>query len=661
MATTLATIARSTYKVGIEQVQMDLRASTPASGSARRGWGEWHLFDDGGEYVRSVWNVLDFAWPLLPGWQVMYRWAGFSGDVGQWELLTSLATEDWDMVQHVDPTLGSNANDGLTTGTPVQTIAQALTNAAPAMVTGASVKIALKRGETFAAGTGQVWAGSSVDFRIVFGDYGSGAKPAITCGSSSGTALFGLGARSHVVLWNLHAEATNDQTSGGNVLLAYTTGREHDVAIDSGLYNVTTDGLATYLYGTDGNVVPTDKASGACDFFFVYGSENQNPKQGTWQWWGMHYLRYIALIDSTINYVPAITGNGLQRNYQWTDLFAHHYTLNCEDANPWRLYGGNDANTAHQRMSFDHVVHIQKGLSYAPEIRFAAGGADSIIRDVRFHACTITHTTSGVGSIGISLNEDNMERVRTIQDFDIWNSLMDWPTWQHYADTTPDLASLSYIGNAPLAHDNSGFSTSALGFFDIRKIQDGALTLHSNLCWWPNKNQSQGFMSQWSNGTPEAFAAKFAECDYNVQISKNLSHTALPTPRMRWWPDDSNPAPRYDYTYLRSEVCTTQSRDCNSFEAGPAAFDGVHDGTGAPALFDPRPVAGTGAQVGRGKPQAYAIDADGNVRDPDAPTAGPYEWAGTALEIPELPSPAPGSPNTMRRRGGLRLSCTLGL
>lgn len=103
---------------------------------------------------------------------------------------------------------------------------------------------------------------------------------------------------------------------------------------------------------------------------------------------------------------------------------------------------------------------------------------------------------------------------------------------------------------------------------------------------------------------------------------------------------------------------STYGFDGNSSATLNTTFNLANDGT-VPADADFRLTANTGPLAGTGVPLplGVSIDADGFLRSPTAPTAGPYEFGAT--DTPDDPDlPAPSSPNTMRRHGlvlGLRL------
>lgn len=624
-------VSRSTYKAGIEHVHINLRPQLPDREDAWQAWGEWHLYRSGA-HETGIFNVLDFSWPLLPEHDLYYRYAFSDGTTGNWNHIESQATYDWDFEQYVDSTLGNNANDGLSGEAPVQTIAQAFTNMVPYIASGATIHILLKAGETFAAGTSPVWTGSNQDFRLFFDRYSTGNKPKISCSASSSTALFQIGGRSHVVVKDIDFFATNDQSSGGNHILSWDTNRQTDVSIDCGIYNVTCSGLASFLSSAS-NMTIDDKVNGAADYFFVYNSTNGTPARAWWQWWGGHNLTKISLVDFTLNYVTGNAVEGCHRVYNWSNLFAHNYRINKQEANPWRIYGGSGEQGFIENMSFSHVtISGSTNVGLLAEVRFQPLGTGTIIRNVRFNGCNFVHDARSDGGLSFATNEDNANwRFTDIDNISVWNSNFAFPRYTPPSWTGTTATNIEFKNNTNLVSSNNAYTNYAIELGDwATRIESGTLHIDSNVFWWLNKNQSRASFMSWSTLTPEAMSGVLGYSDHNVQLYKNTGIA------IRWWPDDSNPPPRFDYTYLRSEVCSIFGYDCNSVESSTGyPGDFVNDGSSGVAYFNGRMLVGNGLQTGVGRAVTYSIDADNYLRDPVAPDAGAFEFSSVAT--PERP------------------------
>lgn len=633
----LSGLYRSNYKVGIEHVHINLRRELPDREDAWKAWGEYHLYRSG-VYETGIYNILDFSWPLKPGHDLYYRYAFDDGTTGNWNHVESQATYNWTYEQFVDATSGSNSNNGESPALPVQTIAQAITNAGSSMTSGSTVRIALKAGEFFDVASSSVWTGSNTDFRIFFNRYGDGSNPTIGCNSVGTTTLFNLGGRSHCIVQDIHLQAATGQVSGGNVAMSWGPGRFLDTTIDSGLDGVTSSGLYMVVSTDITGATTNDRRNGAFDYFFLNRVNNGTPVSNFWQFWGGHFLRKIALIDTTLSMRTGDAAQGPQRNYYWSDMMAHNYTLRRNQANPWRIYCSGEVDNLGENFSFSNVtISGSDNASLLSDVRFQPISTGAVLRNVRFNACRFTQDVRSDGGIDITTNEDDATwRYTDIDNITVWNSQVAWPRYTPPSFTGDTIKNFDYRNNALLNISNAAYTENAMGDGSfMARIESGTASLDSNIVFWSNKNQSRIMFFGNNVGSPEAMSGRLGYSDYNVNISRHISSTGIPVPHMRWWPDDSNPPPRFDYTYLRSEVCSIFGYDCNSVESGPDNGDFVNNGTVNTGWFNARMVAGTGVQAGAGRPRVYSIDADNYVRDPASPDAGPYEF--NSIITPDLP------------------------
>ena len=187
MTTTTATVAQSSYAVGLRHVHIDVRSSSPTTGGVYKGIGEFRIYR-GGSLVKSANNVHEFAWLAAHGDEWYARYTDFTGDKGAWETGTISVTGAY-AIQYYVRNSGNNANPG-TSGSPFATVDHAVTQMRANLTSGQVGVIWLMEGETHTS-TGSLCAGSGTARCFHFRRWGNTTTRPIV----NGTTGFATGMR----------------------------------------------------------------------------------------------------------------------------------------------------------------------------------------------------------------------------------------------------------------------------------------------------------------------------------------------------------------------------------------------------------------------------------------------------------------------------------
>lgn len=174
MTTTTLTEFAPNYTKGHAHYHFNLRSSTPTTGSVADGTGLWWVMRSGAVVYES--EGLDFGWLTETDGDVVYgKFIDSAGNAGDFASYTiTLSASAYSYTQYVRAS-GNNGSAGTSTGAPVQTFAQAVTNIRANWVNNGEHIIYLMEGETFALGGSIGWnnSSSSKPGRITFKRWGA--------------------------------------------------------------------------------------------------------------------------------------------------------------------------------------------------------------------------------------------------------------------------------------------------------------------------------------------------------------------------------------------------------------------------------------------------------------------------------------------------------
>jgi hypothetical protein len=619
VSTTVVTTAASAYDVGLRHYHLDVRGSAATDGDVTDGWGEWWVVEDG-EIVagEEEFLVLDFAPIAFAGVdrRAYVRFVDRAGNAGEFVEVVLTAEGAATFVQYVD-TGGSNGNAGTSSGSPVQTIAQAFANVdAQALDDGEVAVIYLRRGQTHSYSATVHSPQNTRQVLYVLDAYDSGARPKID-GPGSNTAFLSMGAMESVHLRSVEWDGNGD---GEMVVSARTTGSRTG-GLNLMLHDSRAHNGRTGVRIQDSSVTAANRGDGRVDFFAIVDSTLETCSE--YQVYQEAGLRRV-LIDGYTSGADASNseaGQNIFRVQKWQNVFARDWTATPTNNASLRL-GTIPAESASSadffglasfvRVTVNGVDNFQNSIVWSHD-GTPLGGDRGYLRDARLVACRLNRATFKVdGDI-------------TVDRLQFWNcELAD--SFFEIGKNTSTLGMLNSVEILDCA------SSAGRNFVRIQnpsaQIADDAFTLLGNVYHSTDSDGSNRSLIYADIGGGNLLAADLVRvlgaCDYNHLGSTSGTHALLASFGDSPWARN-----------LSSWQGATSFDDNSTSAVSTATMGFVDIGTSGAGFVDADFHAAS-ASLGAGWPRAYSIDADGHLRG-GTPDAGPYQFGATATpDEPDL-------------------------
>lgn len=410
MTTTTVTVHESTYDIGLRHVYFDGWASTSTVGEFwSDGWLEWHVFYPGSTTAdESYQGTHAFSYVCdLPGtYTFKYRAIDRGGNAGAWVetevVVANISTADY--VQYVDTAAGNNANAGTTSGSPVQTLAQAMTNLKANWTSGGTHVAYIKYGQN-PQGNPLGEGGHTVVGRILFapwGNPGDGAAvarntfAAVVCGSGQVSYAF----RDLTIEFGDHGGFDLD---GG-----ITRTVPYDFILKNCTVTQTVSGFPRNIVVGQGNERSgTDRDNNVFSFVALDNVTIQAP-DALFGIYGFSYGSLLHFVDVHIDGLKTDSTSHCIRVWNVRNLYARGclWEANAPTGNDIRLatYAGAGLADATEKITF-HNCTVTGGSVYSHEAE------DDLyyVRDVQVIGCQgMFSATKGLGGFGGSWDADRI-------------------------------------------------------------------------------------------------------------------------------------------------------------------------------------------------------------------------------------------------------------
>ena len=599
MTTTSLTGYASTYAVEKQHVHFDLRSSTPTSGEAWEGIGEWRV-ERTGAIIHRANNVLDFAW-LGENNDVVYgRFSDIYGDKGDWESYTYSVTGTYATTVYVDGD-AAGGGDG-TTGSPYNTIQDAVTGVRAILTTGEVGAIYIDEGQTYdLTDTYVLTAEDTTQRRIDFLRWGyTGTKPVIE--NSRG---FVAGDKGSYRLKDLTISTT------GSDYAAMDLGRFGGAVDDRLPLNVIAEGIDMSghenLISFDDTTVTGDDRS-VCSFAFL--EDCSSTDAGNFHVYGYSYPQHFCFRNVELYDILGAGGSPFRAG-RFARSYFENFNLTASPSaveNSMRWIGGT--NTGESRVHSVSWNHCDMRLQGNYEWRWEEDGPGNFIEDLCFNDCSFDragdfspsmafNTTTTTGSFNrIAFRNTRFHAWMTISDNNLPDNSIDNLLYIHSTATRRDWQA-------------EGVFIRVLGGGGTDVMADGAVRAYGCVGYWPNAG---------NNGTRSLFdlanTGKAGEIEYcHVGKSDNPGGTqGLVNGSVATGTNTSDFSTSYNFTNSGATYDTLDST-LTSVTSGDTEL------------------------AGAGWPHVNSIDADDFLRNTSTPDAGAYEFGtSTAVDDPDLGS-----------------------
>ena len=622
MTTTLTTAA-STYTTHRRYAYFDLWSSTPTSGTATQGHGEWHVVR-GGSIIKSTFNTMNFAWIGQDGDVVHARFVDVAGNVDGWVTYTFVVTGAYAHEFYVDTTGNDTTGNG-SSGLPWATVGKAMTELNAVLTAGEEGVVFLKEAQThnFAA---TVVAGGTTARRVHLRRWGtSGARPVLNATATASVYTSGL--QGGLLIDGLNLD--------GNAGAAYAiqlnrSGAGTRTAWDVTVIDSDVTDFARVLDVTDNTWTAGTRSNGNWDFIAFENSDWSG--QTDFHVWADNGIEKWLLRDVNIG------GNGGFNNpfriYSSGDGFIDGGSCATGDNGGMRFntVPANGVNGASRRITFVGFTMTSNGFGEISLQADSAAVGIGYARSVRLVNCKFIDAKFSIKAAATPEMVD-------CDDIRLWNCYgvginTGAPSLGAEVTQTGTLTNIE-LRNCAWSHPYGGGAAIASLGGDKDNWPNGSLTVTGCAGLYPTiDNPEPRYLIQAAGMTEAQLAAVVSLSDGN-RLGKSdadtlnwVSHSGGTTSLATWQ--------------------GTYSHDPGSGTTATTDFDWTHVGTSPnQALFNPRLDAASGPLDNDGYARAYSIDGDGFLRNASTPDAGPFEFGATAT---------PDNPPTGGGGGGLKHS-----
>lgn len=664
MTTTVVTTYTAANTVGSElshHTMLDeTTPSTPTTGAMRDGFFLWAV-------VRASSVIMEAQGPELPwgtvqtGDRVFGRAFDSAGNAGAWVSYTYTVTETWDFTYYIDPTTGSDSDDGYSEGNAKATWAGAWAQHLTDRGANEKAQFLLKRGETFASTgistVGWITLGAYVG-HIKVGTYGAGAKPHLDIESSSAGNGYNfiagtLGGCSVTV----DSIAFDGQTSTGSGTVVQMPNDPESGSTEAGLLFLDCDiqRMNGVFIGHGPDAGTSYAFKNRADFVLIqdctvadYSAHASAPEA---LFAGYSTFAYGGLVRNTFGLCG--TANGFARGHRWRHVGIINNTWDRSSSpdvtggkgNTMRLGGGGDTDADdcahHINVYGNNFIGVGEGV----ELEHTNNANQWSWQDIWIHGnrFTMDVTSASLGNPiamggGGGGSPDYSARLTRIR-IEANAAYSAYPIVGISAlDPSTGGGQIESVriahNTVVLASQGTMFlSIATTAFGDSAYVDDGSLTVLNNYGW----SAGTGFSSY-------AFIvhdpAWFAASDYNHFRQNSAGGT------------------NWNAGGATNSLAAFQGLglDTNSSEG----FTATHLLTNVTfAAFDPTPTASLFAAGYDGSPGAVLFDFAGNLFDAAEPDAGAIQFGGVAITDPDLGgAPASGVVSSYR---SLALGPSIGL
>ena len=618
MATTTSmTVATADNQTGSEHSQFHLYSSTPDSGNVYDGYGLWWVVRSGSVIHRC--KGLTFGWATTTDGDIIYgQYVDSSGVAGSQVSHTISISSSWDGTIYVDPTGGSNSNDGLSTGAPKATWGGA--SGAYAAYTGARSstekwRILLKAGETHpnTSITTASWVAlGTTAGHLHVGSYDTGAKPIVSLGTTgSDGGHFVTGGCGLLTLTVTNLAITGSDTTNNSIAVMNIDGSLQTGSTECGILFENCD-----VTGTCGGWIGVsydESYRGRYDFAAVVGCTVTDYGDNTTShlFFGWGWAAYLLFQRNTISGTLS-SANGFLRGPGWRYACLDGNTFDRSGAtmeyNVFRMSGGGDSDaddvTHRNNIYGNSFIECGEGI----ELEHTNDPAQCTWQDILIHGNYFTMTVGAINyCVGIAGGGGNYSgratRIR-IECNAGWGYL---PMVGLIAET-PATTDTGHIESVRIAHNTmviSGQGTMLLTVVGSDTIDDDSLTLTGNYCW----ASGSGYTSRLMAVDPAWVVAS----DYNHILQSSAGGIE--------WNTSTSLATWQGATSL----------DANS-SSGFSATHRLTDVT--QSAFDPTPTASLFTAGFDGDPGAVYLDFNGDYFDASEPDAGAIQYGATSPDEP---------------------------
>lgn len=645
MVTTALDYWESDYAVGRRHVDFTGRNSTPDVGAMndRDAQLYWRVIR-GGFIIHREHKILDFQWLGLDADQVKAMAVDRAGNKGSWETYTYSVTanEDADWVRYVDTGGNDTTGDG-SEENPWATGAKAVTEAQAALTSGQVGVIFFADDQTHSFSATAYTGSDSTSCLVRFVRQGNGTnRPDLSFATNIVGFRIGRKGVYHIDGCDVTGAHTDE------TYIAFDL-RRTGIAADRDPFNVMVVDCDVTDFGrgveSDNTLTAADRTSGCFDFAAFQNVVFEGTR--SYHVYGLHHsqrtlFRSVQFLAPGVSYLNPFRVHSVGR------MYCEDVTFDTGEAGNMRLSVTSPATEDNAMRECTFVRVLFYGTNHflcAISIQSAAAGSGvGLARDLRFVDCRTFNANYRFQYDNGGSNALNIERVDFLE-CSYAEALSGWELMASASETHTynGVRWRNCIGG------RIGTAEGQLIWLrgDVTKYVAGSLEMHGcavlfgpGMWGWMKLVNAEGISTA-------DLASLFAASDYN-HLGKT---TASPT---IYWARTS-PSTNVSLADWR----TASSMDANSSHTYSTTFNATNNGGTVPADADWHMTADSGPLAGTGYPLplGVSIDADGYLRSPTAPDAGPYEYGASTLpDDPELP--APSNASRMRRHGlvlGLRL------
>jgi hypothetical protein len=603
-----------------------MRTSTFTSGTIDDAWGEWRVVRAGTVIYRKN-KIRDFSWVTreeddgTAGVTIWCRACNHFGEKGSWQsvALAATAASGASYVQYVDAVSGDNGNAGTSSGSPVQTVAQAKTNIAANLTADGDHIMWIKEGQTHSVTSSSAWAGGTGHVRVQLVRWGtSTTKPVITGHVDQTFAYTGM--RHALVVDGLAIDGQDSTNTAQSCIdmsrIGAGTRSAHDVIV----FNTDIDGYYAAIVGNDDVIDQTTRANGTSDFF---AAVNVAITAGYFnRIYDMPWYRYLLWKDVTIGVSTNVGSTNFWRTGPWSDALIMDCTFDMtgttgEAGMRFMCNNIGDQPTA----GCERITVSGCSYPYSGGIRFhnrqSADDGTFYVTDIHIVDTLIQHgrpyvDDSGGGGPGLHYG--------SLDGLQIWDSCLGRPLilWPHASAATAwdRIEMLNVAVMIWEASSGEGFANLDAG--SASKMASGAIKVRGCYTYWPVDGGGNRIAYSAFNWTWAQLLDKFdTSCDWNHQIGHNGS-------TLYWALFSDSPFNR--------QLASWQSAtgfDANATSTTSTTLAVTSDGVSTPA--DPHLTSGSTVLNNAGFPLDYRIDLDEHVVSASTPDAGPHEYGATAV------------------------------
>lgn len=605
--------------------------STPTTGAMRDGFFLWWV-------VRGGAVIMEAQGPELPwgtvtnGDRVFGQAFDSAGNAGAIASYTYSIDEVWNFTYYIDPTTGSDSDDGYSEGNAKATWAGAWSQHVTDRASGEKARFLLKRGETFAAtGIGSAsWVvlGAYVG-HLKVSTYGSGALPhcdltttgngaAFVGGTLGGCSLTvdsididGQDSDASASCLQMPTDPESGSTEAGLMFLNCNIERVNGVWIGHG-----PDASTSYAFKNRADFVLIQD----CTVDDYSGAANGLPEA---LFTGYSTLAYGGLVRNTFGLVGG--ANGFCRGHRWRHVGIINNVWDRStsaaggaQSNVLRIGGGGDTDADdcahHINIYGNQILEAREGI----EIEHTNNANQWSWQDIWIHGNYIRLVNDGVGNNPISLAgggggspsySGRCTRIRIEANATLGVYPCVGITAIDPSTGGGNIESVRIVHNthiAPYSTNTMICNVSSPGGGASTCIDNGSLTILGNYAWCA----STGFTSN-----------MFSLYDYLWIAASDYNHQRQAGGGTAW----------NNGTSLASWQGTT-SLDANSTDGFTASH--LLTNVGA-TTFDPTPTASLFAAGLEGYAGAVLFDYAGNLFDAAEPDAGAVQYGGSAPTGPD--------------------------